>query len=101
MPYVAEERKQALLAGATPLDAGELNFVLTMVVLDYLDKHPISYQALNDVSGALTECRVEFERRVVRPYEDVKLTLNGDVYAHFITTRLAPTLQAAVDERSG
>lgn len=103
MPYITEDRKGALLGGdyqlgETPKDAGELNFVLTMVVLDYLSERPgVSYQALNDVSGALTECLAEFRRKVVVPYEEVKAFINGNVYEATLRN-LTQQLQTMVDD---
>lgn len=37
-------------------------------------------QAERDVLGALECCKLEFYRRVAVPYEDRKITLNGDCY---------------------
>jgi hypothetical protein len=39
-----------------------------------------NYQRLNDALGALEGAKLEFYRRVVVPYEDWKMTENGDVY---------------------
>lgn len=99
MPYILSGRKAQLITdGDNPANAGELNFVLTMVVLDYLNARPgVSYQDLNDISGALTECLAEFRRRVVIPYEQVKAVVNGDVYEHTVTA-LAHQLQTMVDD---
>lgn len=92
MPYITENRREALCGdGASaenpgePQNAGELNFILTMVVLDFVREHGVSYATFNDVSGALTECLAEFRRRLVAPYENVKSAVNGDVYAAAVT----------------
>lgn len=105
MPYVEEGRRRALCSdGAgpenpgSPTNPGELNYVLTMVILDYVDQFPgLSYQVINDISGALTECLAEFRRRVVRPYEETKAYINGDVYEPLLRG-LAPQLQTMIDD---
>jgi hypothetical protein len=81
MPYIKPERREAILAGAKPLDAGELNFAITALVDSYLqDKGGIRYGHLNEVIGALDCAKLELYRRIAAPYEDKKLAENGDVY---------------------
>ena len=87
MPYIKEVNK-TMLRSATesitnnpPTTAGELNYVLTRVCLEYLNKQlQKNYQAYNDVVGALEGCKLEMYRRAVAPYEDSKISENGDVY---------------------
>jgi hypothetical protein len=81
MPYIKQDRRDAIRAGAKPLDAGELNFAITVLVDAYLkDKGPIRYAHLNEVVGALDCAKLELYRRVAAPYEDQKIDENGDVY---------------------
>lgn len=80
MPYIEEERRAALKAGATPQTPGELNFVMTEWVAIYCLAHGLSYQTINDVLGAFDGASKEFYRRVAVPYEDQKIAANGDVY---------------------
>jgi hypothetical protein len=87
MPYIKvhdehgrPRRSQLEPRCATPENAGELNYVLTKVVLQYLGGHGLSYTTLNDISGALTESLAEFRRRVIVPYEDSAILRNGDIY---------------------
>lgn len=86
MPYL-DPRIRALLDAALPKagewipDApGELNYVFTKTLLDYLKEKGLSYQTINDIVGALEGAKAEFQRRVVAPYEDTKIQENGDVY---------------------
>jgi hypothetical protein len=79
VPYIAKIRRHAVIAGG-PENAGDLNYALTLVVRSYLKSHGTSYQTINDIVGALEGCKVEFQRRVVAPYEDLKIVENGDVY---------------------
>jgi len=81
MPYIKPERRNAILAGAKPQDAGELNFAITVLVDNFLkDKGEIRYSHLNEVIGALDCAKLELYRRVAAPYEDEKIAENGDVY---------------------
>jgi hypothetical protein len=86
MPYIKKEQRLyfepllMILKHRTFADAGELNYMLTEVIQQYFANHPKNYQSMNDVVGALESCKTEFERRIVKPYEQSKITLNGDVY---------------------
>jgi hypothetical protein len=89
MPYIANDRKADLIQHTalgmnartkTLMNAGELNFVLTSVILDYIDTKGLKYQTINDILGALEGAKAEFYRRVAVPYEDKKIKENGDVY---------------------
>lgn len=80
MPYIKQAARDALWAGDSPQNAGELNYLFTCMSVLYLDTHGISYQTMNDVIGALDSAKTEFNRRVVAPYEDEKIKENGDVY---------------------
>jgi hypothetical protein len=89
MPYITTDRKADLIQHTALginartkilVNAGELNFVLTSVVLDYIDTKGLKYQTINDILGALECAKAEFYRRVAAPYEDKKIKENGDVY---------------------
>lgn len=79
MPYVKKEQRQAAVADG-PSNAGELNFLMTVLIRSYLRSKGTSYQTMNDIVGALECCKLEFTRRVVSPYEDVKIKENGDLW---------------------
>jgi hypothetical protein len=81
MPYITKERKFALTGYDcdSPETAGELNFILTKIILEYLGDKP-NYQKFNDAIGALEGCKLELYRRRVAGYEDEKIKINGDVY---------------------
>ncbi|KKN32421.1 hypothetical protein LCGC14_0814090 [marine sediment metagenome] len=85
MPYITpEDRALISLRYGTqrchPCTAGELNFVFTELILEYLEVCGLSYQTCNDIIGALEQAKDEFRRRVVHRYEDIKIEENGDVY---------------------
>lgn len=79
MPYIKRERRVKFQILNTPKDAGELNYALTRLIIQYVELHGLRYQTINDVIGALTSCTAEFQRRVVAPYEDRKIDENGDL----------------------
>lgn len=86
MPYIEQSRRDALrpIVGAiygTRLEtAGEVNYVITQVLVQYLSKDRTSYAALNEVIGVLECAKLEVYRRLAAPYEDTKIEENGDVF---------------------
>jgi len=82
MPYIEKHRRARLIPNCHIAEtAGELNFQITTLIIDYLSVVGVSYQTINDVMGALEGAKQEFYRRVAVPYENTKITINGDVYA--------------------
>jgi hypothetical protein len=80
VPYIKEDEKP-YMQFALPKTPGELNFMLTTIVKAYWNyKGSTGYQHINDIIGALEGAKLEFYRRVAAPYEDTKITENGDVY---------------------
>jgi hypothetical protein len=79
MPYIKQEDRD--VAKTLPLNAGELNFAITELVLGYLASFAPSYQKFNDAVGALECAKAELYRRAIVPYEDKKIKENGDVYS--------------------
>ena len=55
---------------------GELNYVVTKILKDV---YSLRYFHLNRAMGVLESIKQEFYRRVVAPYEDVKIDESGDV----------------------
>jgi hypothetical protein len=81
MPYITQKRKNALLKKGHDLAGpGELNYILTRILIRYIEHRGLSYQTINDIIGALEGAKAEFYRRVAIPYEDKKRKQNGDVY---------------------
>lgn len=87
MPYIKPDKYNDVRATGLEYanNSGELNYQFTMLAIEYLEQHGLSYSTCNDISGALTECLAEFRRRVVAPYEDKKIAENGDVYPRKFT----------------
>lgn len=83
MPYIKKERREELtndLVSKAMVNPGELNYMITQLLIDYRFANGMSYQTINDIVGALEGAKIEFYRRVAAPYEDKKIKENGDVY---------------------
>ena len=79
MPYITGDRRETLRT-AQPSNAGELNYKITELLDEFICLKGMSYETLNAAVGAVECAKQEFLRRVVAPYEDTKIKLNGDVY---------------------
>jgi hypothetical protein len=85
MPYIKKEDRERFNAFTRLLDeqeiksAGELNYLLTVLVHKYLNMKPESYNMYNDAIGALEGAKLELYRRHVALYENEKIKENGDV----------------------
>ena len=88
MPYITPERRsiydQQLARLRSTLDAdtpgGDINYIITSLVLDWLEKRGLSYAAIAEAVGVFETAKLEFYRRVASPYEDRKIEENGDVF---------------------
>ena len=87
MPYITRNEQAKLerysYTGAnphTPDNAGELTYIFTKESCDYVKKHGKSFLTCCIIIGALICTALEFYRRVVAPYEEMKIKTNGDVY---------------------
>lgn len=76
MPYITPDQREYRVIP----DSGNLNFKITSLIVQYLDEHGRNYKTFNDIIGALEAAKMEFNRRIVVPYEDQKIEDNGDVY---------------------
>lgn len=81
MPYITPKARAELEKYQLAIeDAGELNFLLTRLIMRYANVQGLKYKTINDILGALEGAKMEFYRRVVVKYEDSKREENGDVY---------------------
>lgn len=78
MPYIPKARRKSIKV-PLPNDPGELNYSIFMTGLAYWETHTQNYTTLNDIIGAMELAKQEFIRRIVNPYEDRKVTQNGDI----------------------
>ena len=89
MPYIKQEDRTAInpLTGSAEQrieytnihTAGDIQYAIAVMLKDFMTRKGLSYQNCNDVMGALDGASKEFYRRVVSPYEDLKLKENGDI----------------------
>ena len=81
MPYIDKRRREELSTSLpTPTTAGELNYLVCKLAIQYLDTTKRNYQSYNDVIGVLECAKQEIYRRLVGPYENKKIEENGDVF---------------------
>ena len=80
MPYIEDKRKKELSQDIAPVNAGELNYCITELLIEYCKRKGTSYQTFNDIMGALEGSKLEIYRRKIADYEDEKIKQNGDVY---------------------
>lgn len=85
MPYINRLLREDLVKGLPYCKgAGELNFVITSLCIEYLhrrgDIEAPGYADYNEIIGVLECAKQEFYRRAVTPYEQNKSIVNGDVY---------------------
>ena len=81
MPYIDLDKRDDLKHRRTkPETPGELNYVITEIANNYINRKGLSYATLNEVIGVLECARLELYRRRAVPYENAKCQANGDVY---------------------
>lgn len=85
MPYIKKEDRKYLdrQIGALSkriLTEGELNYVISQLAHQSVKTWGLGYANLNKIIGVLECAKIEFYRRVVVPYEDMKRRENGDVF---------------------
>jgi hypothetical protein len=92
MPYIPQNRRDTINAELlddskdegglewSPQNAGDLNYVVTCFIDNFLLKSGINYANINEMVGALECCKMELYRKIAAPYEDEKAEDNGEVY---------------------
>lgn len=81
MPYIDQDRKHQIDDhGSLPANPGELNYVITKTVVEYMLRRKVNYATMNEIIGVLDCAKFELYRRVVAVYENTKKDANGDVY---------------------
>ena len=79
MPYVDQRAREGLAITNKPMTPGGLNYLITKMCLEFVAPNK-TYDGYNEVIGVLECAKLEFYRRAVAVYEDLKKELNGDVY---------------------
>ena len=81
MPYIKPEERVELLPleySAAGMSAGQLNYLMTRLVLSWIGEP--SYSKIATATGVIENVKQELYRRLATPYEDAKIAENGDVY---------------------
>ena len=63
-----------------PKCGGDLNYTITMLMIDFWKENGSRYAQINEIIGALECAKLEFYRRLAGPYENKAAERNGDVY---------------------
>ncbi len=86
MPYIKPENRKKFTQALELISKefgyespGTLNYLFTAIANSYVRANGLSYQAINDVLGALEGAKLEFYRRTAVDYENAKIKENGDV----------------------
>ena len=89
MPYIDKDTRSLFdnkidmllntLCDDDKFNPGELNYIIYRLLRGIVKRKGIRYELLNALAGVLECCGIEFQRRVVAPYEDKKIKENGDV----------------------
>lgn len=88
MPYIKQDRRKLFEEEIASLhkkfidnngSAGDLNYIITMLLKAYLDQHGQSYETYNSIIGCLESCKQEYYRKSIAGYEDLKEKMNGSV----------------------
>jgi len=79
MPYITPDQREALKT-RQPLNAGELNYAMCMLAVEYVKAKGLSYQTIAEVLAAFEGAKAEFYRCFAAPYEQSKREQNGDVW---------------------
>lgn len=90
MPYIKQEDRIKFTAILRELynliqTEGELNYVITKILVDLIVKWEASYSTFNKIMGVLNCVTYEFYRIFVSRYEDKKILENGSV-SNFLNT---------------
>lgn len=80
MPYIRQDDRENIEdLTKSPTNAGELNYLIHLILSNYVDDLGESYQTYNDIMGVLEGVKLELYRRRVAPYEEKKIKENGDI----------------------
>lgn len=84
MPYIEQKNRPSIDVQVDKLseiiaDEGQLNYAIFSLCKRKVQDWKLSYNTLNRIVGVFECCKAEFIRRIVSPYEDLKINQNGDV----------------------
>lgn len=92
MPYITQKERDAkynladtsitkeeigMLMGINADNGGQLNYMFSVTIAEYIAKHGLKYDTIQDIMGMIEVAKAEFVSRVVIPYEKLKAIENG------------------------
>jgi len=90
MPYIKKEDRikyenvlnslRTIFEYHDEIEVGEFNYLVSSAISQLLKDKGLNYKNCNGVIGSLECVKLELYRKVIAPYEDEKITENGDVY---------------------
>lgn len=78
MPYITREAV-SFLNENSPTTKGELNYLITELMVQYLKDNGKNYQNISDVIAAAQDAADEMKRRVLAPHEEAKKNDSNNV----------------------
>ena len=89
MPYILKSRRDDLDYAKTVIAsaiqqkkidcAGDLNYLFTVTIHEYLKQKGLNYANINEMIGMLECTKLELYRKVAANYEEEKAKINGDI----------------------
>ena len=93
MPYIPQQQRADIHDDLqdegvdwTPENAGELNFLVSTFIANYIRAKGLKYAVVNEMIGALECAKLELNRVIIGPYEDIKIAENGPVYQGILSS---------------
>lgn len=90
MPYIKQQLRKKFKTGLEALfeagikDKGELNYLITCLMIGFALSKGIGYNNLSEAKAAANDAADEFNRRALNLHENIKTRENGDVYEKLI-----------------
>ena len=84
MPYIKKQNRERFKVPIAELieliqEKGELNYVICEIVSGLLLKYSIGYERISEWIDAVDGAENELRRRILDPYEELKIMENGDL----------------------
>jgi hypothetical protein len=84
MPYIKKENRKDIEKtipnyGRVPAHAGELNYLITYEIHNFIERLGLSYSTINTCIGVLECAKLELYRIIAAPYENKTRLENGAV----------------------
>lgn len=78
IPYITKERRK-YVDRYGPENLGDLAYWIYKGCCQYEAENPVCFDTLSSIVGVLECVKSEYYRRIIVPYEKIKMEQNGDV----------------------